>query len=307
MNKPNSLVLSSITLFTNNASFDTLAKVNIDSRRETYMKESKFTGTMLGLLGVKILSFIITSFTLGLGYPWAVSYKQKWLIKNQIIDGEQLVFTGTGAGLFGNYIKWFLLTIVTLGIYGLWLPLKIQGWITKNTHKYDEIKDSLEYGQQARLGVDGNLLPRSSSTSMEKANQDIPGDFSILQSSRLYLKITLIIVVLFSIYGIVNLQSDDSFPQMSLLMLVLTQLPTFLIQVVPLIPQLFGTNKPKLMKAIVVIYGLMFLFSLGFFILINPVTSDNQLSPIFYVLINLLLLVFVVLSSKLSRKYEKTI
>jgi hypothetical protein len=271
------------------------------------MKESKFTGTMLGLLGVKVLSFIITSFTLGLGYPWAVSYKQKWLVKNQIIDGEQLVFTGTGGGLFGNYIKWFLLTIITLGIYGLWLPLKIQGWITKNTHKYDERQNSLEYGQQAHQSDDGTLLPRSSTTSRKKPSQVIPGDFSILQSSRMYLKITLIIVILYSIYGVITQLRNESIPQMSLLMLGLTQIPTLFIQLVPLILQLFGKNKPKLMMAIVVIYGFMFLFSLGFILLINPINSDNPLSSIFYVFINLLLLFFVVVSYKLSRKYEKTI
>jgi hypothetical protein len=98
------------------------------------MSESKFDGTLLGLIGVRIVSFLITAFTLGIGVPWAVTYHQRWLIKHQTIDGKQLVFDGTGGQLFGNYIKWFLLAIITLGIYGLWIPLKIQAWVTKHTH-----------------------------------------------------------------------------------------------------------------------------------------------------------------------------
>lgn len=112
------------------------------------MNESKFTGRMLGLIGVRIVSFLMTLFTIGLAFPWAVCYKQRWLIKNQYIEGQRLVFRGTGAQLFGNYIKWLLLSLITFGIYGLWLPIKIQQWVSKHTHFYSE-KDEWKMIEEA--------------------------------------------------------------------------------------------------------------------------------------------------------------
>ncbi len=98
------------------------------------MGESKFTGGLAGLIGINILSAILIALTLGLGAPWAICMKQKWIANNTIIDGRPLTFDGTGGQLFGNYIKWFLLTLITFGIYGLWLTIKMQQWITKHTH-----------------------------------------------------------------------------------------------------------------------------------------------------------------------------
>ena len=96
--------------------------------------ESKFTGGLLGLIGISILQILIVTFTLGLGVPWAVCLYQSWIAKHTIIDGRQVKFDGTGGQLFGNYIKWFLLTIITLGIYSFWLGINMQKRITKHTH-----------------------------------------------------------------------------------------------------------------------------------------------------------------------------
>ena len=96
--------------------------------------ESKFTGGLLGMIGIGILQALIIVFTLGLGTPWAVCLKESWIVKHTVIDGYSLRFTGTGGQLFGNYIKWFLLTIITLGIYGFWLSIKMKQWVTKHTH-----------------------------------------------------------------------------------------------------------------------------------------------------------------------------
>ncbi len=96
--------------------------------------KSKFTGGLLGLVGVNILQFLVILITLGLGAPWAVCIKQRWLARNTVIDGRRLEFDGTGAQLFGSYIKWFLLTLITVGIYGFWLSIKMQQWIVKHTH-----------------------------------------------------------------------------------------------------------------------------------------------------------------------------
>ncbi|WP_162151121.1 DUF898 family protein [Haploplasma modicum] len=98
------------------------------------MVESKFTGGLLGLIGIWIIKIIITVFTLGIAYPWAVVIKETWYANHTIIDGRQLEFHGTGGGLFANYIKWLLLTIITLGIYAFWLNIKMKQWVTKYTH-----------------------------------------------------------------------------------------------------------------------------------------------------------------------------
>ena len=96
--------------------------------------ESKFTGGLLGLIGISILQYIIILFTLGIATPWAVCVKERWIAKHTQIDGNQLTFDGKGAQLFGHYIKWFLLCIITLGIYSFWLTIKMKQWVTKHTH-----------------------------------------------------------------------------------------------------------------------------------------------------------------------------
>lgn len=96
--------------------------------------ESKFTGRLIGLIGIGILQAILIAITLGLGTPWAVCIKEKWMAEHTIIDGKQVTFDGNGGQLFGHYIKWFLLTIITLGIYSFWLSIKMKQWVVSHTH-----------------------------------------------------------------------------------------------------------------------------------------------------------------------------
>lgn len=96
--------------------------------------ESKFTGGLLGLIGVSLLQGFITVISLGLAVPWAVCIKEKWVAKHTIIDGHQLYFDGTGLQLFGNYIKWWFFSVITLGIYSLWAGIKMKQWVVKHTH-----------------------------------------------------------------------------------------------------------------------------------------------------------------------------
>ena len=95
---------------------------------------SKFTGGLLGQIGIGLLSAVIIIFTLGIGIPWAVCISERWNAKHTIIDGQQLYFDGNAIQLFGNYIKWFLLTIITLGIYAFWLSIKMKKWVVSHTH-----------------------------------------------------------------------------------------------------------------------------------------------------------------------------
>ena len=95
--------------------------------------QSKFEGSLLGFVGVNLLMWIVTVFTFGLGTPWAMCIKCKWIAENTIIEGHRLKFIGTGIGLFGHYIKWLLLTFITFGIYSFWLYIKLMEWKTENT------------------------------------------------------------------------------------------------------------------------------------------------------------------------------
>lgn len=96
--------------------------------------ESKFTGGLLGLIGISLLQGLITVISLGLAVPWAVCIKEKWVAKHTIIDGRQLYFDGNGLQLFGNYIKWWFFSLITLGIYSLWAGIKMKQWVVKHTH-----------------------------------------------------------------------------------------------------------------------------------------------------------------------------
>lgn len=97
-------------------------------------KESKFTGGLLGQIGINLLQALLIGLTFGLAAPWAICIKERWIAKHTIIDGKQLTFDGNGGQLFGNYIKWFLLTIITFGIYSFWLSIKMKQWVVKHTH-----------------------------------------------------------------------------------------------------------------------------------------------------------------------------
>lgn len=103
------------------------------------MSESKFTGGLLGLIGISLVQILITVITLGLAYPWAVCMKERWIAKHTIIDGKQLVFDGTGVQLIGKYLLWWFLTIITFGIYSFWLNIKMKQWVVKHTHMVEKV------------------------------------------------------------------------------------------------------------------------------------------------------------------------
>ena len=79
------------------------------------------------------MGVLITTFTLGICYPWALVMIYGWETRHTVINGKRLKFDGTGLQLLGSWIKWLLLSIITLGIYALWVPIKIKAWTTKHT------------------------------------------------------------------------------------------------------------------------------------------------------------------------------
>lgn len=97
---------------------------------------SRFDGGLLQLIGWQLLGILITSVTLGIGFPWAYCFVKRWEAKHTIINGRRLDFDGTGLQLIGKWILWILLTIITFGIYGLWIGIKLRQWRVSHTHFY---------------------------------------------------------------------------------------------------------------------------------------------------------------------------
>lgn len=95
--------------------------------------ESYFDGGLLELIVWNIICALITIFTLGICFPFAICLLLKWEASHTVIEGKRLKFDGTGMQLFGNWIKWFLLCIITLGIYSFWLVIAMKKWKVMHT------------------------------------------------------------------------------------------------------------------------------------------------------------------------------
>lgn len=95
--------------------------------------KSYFDGGLLSYIGWSILGALVTVFTLGICYPWALCMVYGWKINHTVVEGRRLQFNGTAIGLFGNWIKWFLLCIITVGIYSFWLFISLEKWKAKHT------------------------------------------------------------------------------------------------------------------------------------------------------------------------------
>lgn len=96
-------------------------------------RNSFFDGGVFQFLGWIILGTLVTVFTLGICYPWAVCMIYRWEINHTVIEGHRMRFEGRAWGLFGNWIKWFILIIITLGIYSFWVGIKLRDWKAKHT------------------------------------------------------------------------------------------------------------------------------------------------------------------------------
>ncbi len=130
-----------------------IAKLEQKAKKEEKGGKSHFDGKLLQLIGYRLLGWLITGITFGIGYPWAVCFVEKWSTKHQVIDGKRLSFDGKGIQLFGKYIIWFLLSLITFGIYLLWLAIKMKKWTVSHTHLKEQ-----EEGAQNESRFDGKLL-----------------------------------------------------------------------------------------------------------------------------------------------------
>ena len=93
---------------------------------------SYFDGKLIALIGINLLTALVTTITLGFAYPAMYCFKMRWVYASTVINGYRLKFTGRGSQLFGKYILWTFLGIITFGIFMLWWPIKYQQWETKH-------------------------------------------------------------------------------------------------------------------------------------------------------------------------------
>ena len=96
-------------------------------------RQFAFDGGAATYVGTGLLAFVITVFTLGICYPFALVLRERWRAKHSYIDGVQLRFTGSAWGLFFRWLTWLLLSIITLGIYLFWVGPRIQRWRWEHT------------------------------------------------------------------------------------------------------------------------------------------------------------------------------
>ena len=65
----------------------------------------RFDGGAGTYLGTGVLALLVTVFTLGICYPFALVLRERWRAKHTYLDGQRLTFTDTGIGLCGLWIK----------------------------------------------------------------------------------------------------------------------------------------------------------------------------------------------------------
>ena len=131
------------------------------------VKKSKFTGNTFGLMGIYVLTVLLSGLTLGLGTPWASCMMIRWIAKNTVIDGKRFEFKGTGGRLWGAMLLWALVPVIvfiagtvlvyffpneTVGLlvyaawclfllfYVFWVMLQEIKWYVKHTHFVEEKK-----------------------------------------------------------------------------------------------------------------------------------------------------------------------
>lgn len=138
-----------------------ITKQIIEHQNQTGLANvSYFDGRLLQLIGYKILGALITIFSFGILYPWAICFVKRWETIHTVVDGKRLSFNGNGAQLFGKYIIWFVLSIITLGIYSFWLKLSMVKWVTLHTYdcSENEIKQYQELNEQIKTaGINNDI------------------------------------------------------------------------------------------------------------------------------------------------------
>ena len=101
-------------------------------------KASYFDGGFWQLFGWVLLGVLITFFTAGICYPWAIQMIYSWEQRHKVYCKHRCTFDGTAMQLFGTWLLCMFLSVITLGIYTWWIPIKIKKWQIKHTHLLED-------------------------------------------------------------------------------------------------------------------------------------------------------------------------
>jgi len=113
-------------------------EVDKEKIKKEVRTDSYFDGSVIELIGWKLLSFLITVITLGIGGPWGQCMLYSYQFKHTVYNGKRLKFEGTGGDLFVNNFKWVIFSILTFGIYTFVIPVRKARWVISNIHFEDE-------------------------------------------------------------------------------------------------------------------------------------------------------------------------
>ena len=100
--------------------------------------ESKFTGSVLGFLGMKMLALpmlLLGIVSLGILWAWYRMKLHRWITMHTWVDGRQLRFDGRTMEFWVRGIIWMFFSTITFGIYTIFfLGPRRQHWFASRTH-----------------------------------------------------------------------------------------------------------------------------------------------------------------------------
>ncbi len=105
---------------------------------------SYFDGGVGGYLGIHLLAWLLTIFTLFIGKAWADKMIIAWETRHTVVSSRRHVFAGSGGSLFAKYLLWGLLTLATFGIFSLFLPVKLIRWQAMRTIDHEHTPEAQE-------------------------------------------------------------------------------------------------------------------------------------------------------------------
>ena len=88
----------------------------IETSQKTSTKSLFFLGKGSAYFGIWIVNVVLTVFTLGLYYPWAVASVRKYFWSQTELENNRFVFHGTGKEIFKGFIVAYLIVIFIYGI-----------------------------------------------------------------------------------------------------------------------------------------------------------------------------------------------
>ena len=97
------------------------------------MGGSYFDGTGGELVGLLILTVLVSLITCGIATPWFLCKIYRWQKEHTVIDGKRLTFNGSGAELLGKWIIWEVLSAITCGLYGFYMAVALKKWELSHT------------------------------------------------------------------------------------------------------------------------------------------------------------------------------